>query len=209
MTLNVPIRLTSMIRLNDASECGPSLPTVFSATPMPAQLTAPRNAPNAETATPTAFLTLSSFDTFVSTKRAFEPRSEASAAPFSLLMSAMMTFAPFSASRREVAPPNPEAPPEIRKVFPLISIADASLLRLEFRLQAVRLNHITGPPEGGTPNYELFVFVFTLLALGVPLRFHIACARSSAFRRFTSITNPDCPKAELQTPDSSVSFSHC
>jgi hypothetical protein len=36
-------------------------------------------------------------------------------------------------------------------------------LRLKFRLQAVRLDNRARPPEGGTPNSELFFFVFTLL----------------------------------------------
>ena len=41
MTLNVPIRLIWIVRANESSACGPSRPTVRSAMPTPAQLTAP------------------------------------------------------------------------------------------------------------------------------------------------------------------------
>ena len=41
--LKVPIRLMLMTRANDASACGPSLPTTFSPMAMPAQLTRPRS----------------------------------------------------------------------------------------------------------------------------------------------------------------------
>ena len=45
-TLNVPIRLTSMTFLNASSGNGPSLPSVLTALPMPAQLTLMRSGPS-------------------------------------------------------------------------------------------------------------------------------------------------------------------
>ena len=44
--LKVPIRLTSTTLRNMSSGCGPSLPTVFSAIAMPAQLTRMRGSPS-------------------------------------------------------------------------------------------------------------------------------------------------------------------
>ena len=58
-------------------------PTVFSATPMPAQLSAPCKAPKLLTAAVTACCTLASSVTFVWTKRTLPPNSAAKAAPFS------------------------------------------------------------------------------------------------------------------------------
>ena len=45
-TLNVPIRLTSMTFLKPSSGNGPSLPSVLTALPMPAQLTLMRSGPS-------------------------------------------------------------------------------------------------------------------------------------------------------------------
>ena len=58
-TLNVPIRLTSMIFLNQSSGNGPSLPSVLAALPMPAQLTLMRSGPS-DSATSSAWPTASS-----------------------------------------------------------------------------------------------------------------------------------------------------
>src|SRR5258706_88189 len=54
--LKVPIRLMPMTLANFSSECGPSLPTVFSPMAMPAQLTRACKPPNSFSAAATAAL---------------------------------------------------------------------------------------------------------------------------------------------------------
>ena len=67
-TLKVPIRFTRMTASNGSNECGPRLPAVFSAQPMPAQQTEIRSVPAASTAAATCAASVTSH----STKRALE-----------------------------------------------------------------------------------------------------------------------------------------
>ena len=104
-TLNVPIRFTRTTASKGSNACGPRLPAVFSAHPMPAQQTAIRR----PSAACTAASTSSAFVTSQATKRA--PSSAASASPRSALRSAIVSSAPAARRRRAVAAPRPEAPP--------------------------------------------------------------------------------------------------
>ena len=99
--LKVPIRLIVMTRVNDASACGPSLPTVFSPIAMPAQFTSPRSVPICPAASTTACAS-ASLVTSHFTKRALAPSSRASASPLSACTSAMTTLPPLAARSREV-----------------------------------------------------------------------------------------------------------
>ena len=132
-TLNVPMRLTSMILRNSSSGCGPSLPTTRPAVPTPARCTAICTPPHFETAESTAFLAASELVTSVSTKIASPPSSRASASPASLARSRIATFAPRFASVSTVARPSPDAPPaerhlacDVHRVPPVREGADHS-----------------------------------------------------------------------------------
>jgi hypothetical protein len=83
ITLNVPIRFTSIARRNESSGNGaPSLPTVRVALPIPAQFTTPRSGPNAAIAASSASSTCASSVTSPGRKRAACPSSFSSSAPF-------------------------------------------------------------------------------------------------------------------------------
>ena len=118
--LKLPIRLTVIVLVYTASECGPFLPTVFSAGAMPAQFTRPISLPM-ETALATTAWPSASWLTSHLTKA--PPISFATASPFSACMSAMTTLPPAAASMRAVPSPSPEAPPVTMNTLPLISIS--------------------------------------------------------------------------------------
>src|SRR3954453_22868737 len=119
-TLKLPTRLIAITRSNSARSCGPLRPAVFSAGPIPAQLTLIRS-PASPAAASTAAWTWASSVTSVATNRA--PSSSASAAPRSASMSAIVTFAPASSSARAVAAPRPDAPPATRAFVRSICMA--------------------------------------------------------------------------------------
>ena len=89
--MKVPIRLTLITLWKISRSCGPCLPAVRCAQPMPAQQTEIRRPPSAPAAASTAAWTGSGSITFASTKPARSPSSPASASPFSALRSAITT----------------------------------------------------------------------------------------------------------------------
>ena len=107
--LNVPMRLTLMMRAKSASECAPSRPTMRLAMATPAQLTSTRGAPSsfsmaAKVASPDAASETSQM-------KAPPPSSPATIFARASSRSMMATRAPAAASARAVASPRPEAPP--------------------------------------------------------------------------------------------------
>src|SRR5919109_651255 len=122
-TLKVPIKFTRTTVSNGWSAAGPSLPTVRSAQPIPAQETASLSPPAASTAA----LTCSSLVTSALTKAASS--SDASAAPRSSFRSAIVTRAPRATSSRAVASPRPEAPPATSAPTPSSCMEAGSLKR--------------------------------------------------------------------------------
>src|SRR6516165_3376796 len=147
MTLNVPVRLTSITPRKSSSGMERTRPT----TAMPAQLTATRSA-----AIPcTARWTSTGLVISPSTKRACSAR--ATAGPFEAGRSSIVTFAPAAASDAAVARPNPEAPP--------VTKASASLRRMNSnrlvgeRPAGIRDRHCTnvvfGEPAGSEERIEV------------------------------------------------------
>src|SRR6202166_3088193 len=110
--LNVPIRLTLMMRANFASGYTPSLPTMRCEPPMPAQFIKTRAIPWSLSALARPALTCSSSVT--SAWRATPFTSAATFSAFSLLWSSTAIFAPLAAMARAVAAPRPEPPPVMR-----------------------------------------------------------------------------------------------
>src|SRR4051794_29598293 len=92
--LNVPTRLIARMTWNGSSACGPLLPVVRCAKPVPAQATLMRRPPSASAAASTAACTWSSSRTSRAANRA--PRAPAGAAPRSAVTSAVVTPAPRS-----------------------------------------------------------------------------------------------------------------
>ena len=117
----VPSRLMSTTRSHSLRMCGvPSLAMVRTAVPVPAQLTAMRNgASSAAAATASATCSASVTSHFTN----FNPSSRASASPFSMLKSTIVTCAPAACRRRAVASPSPEAPPLTIAAAPVASMA--------------------------------------------------------------------------------------
>ncbi|MNT42103.1 hypothetical protein D3C72_1785030 [compost metagenome] len=115
MQRKVPTRLIWMMRSKLASgKClispeALSRLAVFTALPVPAQLTSTRSWPCAVRALAKAASTCSSDVT--STLQNTPPSSLARASPCSTLRSNSATFTPWLARRRAVAAPRPEAPP--------------------------------------------------------------------------------------------------
>src|SRR5215469_5337647 len=141
--LKVPVRLTAITFWKLARPCGaPSLLTVRSAHPIPAQLTATRSGRPDVAAAVTAAATDSSSVTSVLAK--CPPMSAATSLPRSSLRSAMTTCTPARASSRAVASPRPLAAPVTIAEVPFSSMA-RSILRLAAR-RAVRTLH--GGDEG-------------------------------------------------------------
>ena len=118
ITLNVPTRLMRIVFSNSSRGCGPVLPRTFSATPIPAALTAPWMPPKRSVAAARAPFTSASLVTSVRTKRALAPRSFAARAPASAFTSRIATLPPAPMNARAAAPPSPEAPPVTRNVLP-------------------------------------------------------------------------------------------
>jgi hypothetical protein len=107
--LKEPIRLTLITRSKSASAIGPSLPITRLATPMPAQFTSTRAGPCALDAAATAASAEAESET---SQIAAVPLISAATLSASLaLRSQTATLAPWAASRRAVAAPNPDAPP--------------------------------------------------------------------------------------------------
>ena len=113
--LKLPMRLMLMTLANEASGCGPSLPTVFAPMAMPAQLIKPINFP-IDNASATAACASASCVTSHLTKA--PPISLASACPFATCTSATTTLPPSLASMRAVPSPRPEAPPVTSEAVP-------------------------------------------------------------------------------------------
>src|SRR6266516_7140913 len=122
--LNVPIRLMSSTLRNVARLCGaPSLLTMRSTQPMPAQFTTVRSGAPLAVAASTAAVTDASSDTSVLTNS--PPVSSATFLPLSSFRSAMTTALPAVASSRAAASPRPLAPPEMIAAVPLSSMGGA------------------------------------------------------------------------------------
>src|SRR5687767_12265721 len=121
MTLNVPIRLISMMRWKSSSGKAPCLPTVLIAFPVPAQLTTTRSSPSSAAAS-SAAPTASGSRTSPGANRVASPRSLATSSPDDPGRSAMTTLAPASTKFSTVARPRPEAPPVTRATWLLMSM---------------------------------------------------------------------------------------
>ena len=118
ITVNVPIRFTSITFRNGSSAAGePSRASVRSAQPTPAQLTQTRRSPSAA-AWAIAVSTCSPWVTSHSTKVARSGSTWSRA----LGRSSTKTLAPRSASAAAVAAPRPDAPPVTAAVTPSSSI---------------------------------------------------------------------------------------
>src|SRR5829696_366274 len=114
-TLNVPMRFTRTTVSKGWRAAAPSLPTVRSAQPIPAQDTANRSSSALSTAARTCASSVTS------ALEKLPPISCASAAPRSSFTSAIVTRAPRAASSRDVASPRPDAPPATKAPLPLSS----------------------------------------------------------------------------------------
>jgi hypothetical protein len=115
MQRNVPTRLIAIAFSKYARSCGflapvsRSLPTVFIAGAMPAQLTSTRSCPCAARAFSKPASVLASSVTLTSQNT--PPMSFAITSPASALRSNSATLRPLAASARAVAAPRPDAPP--------------------------------------------------------------------------------------------------
>jgi len=107
--LNEPIRLTLITLSKSASGIGPSRPITRLATPIPAQFISTRAGPWALDAVMTAASAEAASETSQTT--AIPPISAATLSASLALRSHTATLAPWAASLRAVAAPNPDAPP--------------------------------------------------------------------------------------------------
>ncbi len=119
-----------------ASPVALSRPAVFTALPVPAQLTRMRSWPCAARALAKAASTSASEVT--STLQNTPPISRATASPFSTLKSKMATLTPWAASARAVAAPRPDAPP-------VTTAATDELSFMEFSFSARRRSTLALP----------------------------------------------------------------
>ncbi|MNY14193.1 hypothetical protein D3C86_1473610 [compost metagenome] len=132
--LNVPIRFTRTVFSNEASGCGPSLPTVLAATAIPAQLTSPASRPSFSAASTAAWPSVSDATSHFTN---WPPSSSASAVPAASFRSAMTTLPPACASIRAVPAPSPDAPPVTMNTLFWMSIRLSpwfAVVRLPFTL---------------------------------------------------------------------------
>ena len=114
--LKLPVRLTSSVRAKLSSRCGPFLPWIFSAGPMPAALTSTSSRPKRLMAVSTALCALSALLTSVVMNTAFASLASGLSAGGSR-RSAMTTRAPACKAANAVAAPRPELPPVMRKTL--------------------------------------------------------------------------------------------
>src|SRR5262245_24298533 len=116
MQLNVPIRFTWITRVKAARSAGPRLLKVFSATPIPAQLTRTCTPPKRATTASSARATSSALVTSAAAKSPRSPNPPATSGPREVGRSSSATRAPSAARRSAVARPRPDAPPVITAV---------------------------------------------------------------------------------------------
>src|SRR5579884_2967919 len=122
ITLNVPIRLTSMTRRNWSSGiAAPSRSTMRPGVPMPAQFTTMRAGPCWDRAAATAASVAAA--SLTSQRKAAPPIAAAASLAAASLASRMATFAPAAARVAAVARPRPEPPPLTSAACPATSMS--------------------------------------------------------------------------------------
>src|ERR687893_2419877 len=146
-----PSRLTWTTVWNGSTLWAPRLPAVFSAQPMPAQVTAIRS-PG-----PAAATAASTWAGSVTSQATNAPSSSpATASPRSASTSAIVTCAPSTRSRRAVAAPRPDAPPHTSALAPSIRmgrrLGDRAPRRGDGVRGAVRVGLRRAPARHGDPH---------------------------------------------------------